>query len=82
MEEAGQYFDEFMVTYYKDALELDPEEWTSGVEIVVPVATPVEGEAAPADGTAAPAEGEAAPAEGEVAPAEGDAAPAEGEANE
>jgi tetratricopeptide (TPR) repeat protein len=80
MEEAGQYFDEFMLTYYKDALEMDTEEWTSGVEIVVPVAAPAEGEAAPAEGEAAPAEGEAAPAEGEAAPAEGEAAPAEGEA--
>jgi len=79
MEEAGQYFDEFMLTYYKDALEMDTEEWTSGVEIVVPVAAPAEGETAPAEGETAPAEGETAPAEGETAPAEGETAPAEGE---
>jgi Tfp pilus assembly protein PilF len=63
MEEAAQYFDEFMLTYYKDALELDTEEWTSGVEIVVPVAAPEEGEPTAGEGETAPSESGDSPAE-------------------
>ena len=84
MEEQSQYFDEFMLAYYNDALGVDPEEWMSRGEIVieVPVEEGAEGEGAEAGAEgaeAAPAEGaEAAPAEGSE-PAEGaEAAPAEG----
>ena len=75
MEEAHQYLEEFMVTYYTDALELDPEEWTSRGEIVieVPVEEGAEGEAAEGAEVDPATESEAAP-EIEAAP-EGEAAP-------